>query len=65
MANDLDYLVFVGTYTMGASKGIYIFRLEFSSGKLEQINLAPGVENPSYLEIHPSGKYLYAVSEID
>ena len=65
MAEVLDYLVFVGTYTTGESKGIYVFRLEDTSGKLEQINLAPNVENPSYLEIHPSGKFLYAVNEID
>ena len=57
MAEVLDYLIFVGTYTTDKSEGIYVFRLEDASGKLEQINLAPNVENPSYLEIHPSGKY--------
>ena len=65
MAEVLDYLIFVGTYTTDKSEGIYVFRLEDASGKLEQINLAPNVENPSYLEIHPSGKYLYAVNEIE
>ena len=53
-----NQLVFVGTYTAGASEGIYVYRLDGASGALELINIAPDIENPSYLEIHPSGRFL-------
>ena len=56
--------VYVGTYTSKGSEGIYRFRFDLSSGKLERLGMTSGVENPSFLAIHPSGKFLYAVSEI-
>jgi len=60
-----EYYVYVGTYTRGGkSKGIYILKMDMKTGKLTPSGVAEGIENPSFLEIHPSGKYLYAVSEI-
>ncbi len=59
-----DYLVYVGTYTRGKSKGIYVYRFEAATGKLSPIGLAAEIEQPSFLTIHPNLKYLYAVSEI-
>lgn len=58
-----DQLVFVGTYTTGASKGIYVYRLDGAKGALELINVAPDIVNPSYLDVHPTGRFLYAVNE--
>lgn len=57
--------VYLGTYTGGenASKGIYRSVLDLDTGKLAQPVLAAEVRNPSFLEIHPNGKFLYAVSE--
>jgi 6-phosphogluconolactonase len=56
--------VYVGTYTRGTgSEGIYICRLDTATGQLEQIGGAGGVENPSFLAIHPTGAFLYAVGE--
>jgi 6-phosphogluconolactonase len=60
-----DYLVLIGTYTQGKSKGIYSFRFDSSSGQLTPIGLAAEATNPSFLAIHPNRKYVYAVSEID
>jgi len=57
--------VYFGTYTRGAdsSKGIYRSVLDLDTGKLSEPVLAAEAKNPSFLEIHPSGKFLYAVSE--
>ncbi|HEY6946727.1 MAG TPA: lactonase family protein [Candidatus Acidoferrum sp.] len=58
------YLGYIGTYTEKTkSKGIYSFRLEDPSGKLSLIGVAAESQNPSFLALHPSGKYLYAVNE--
>jgi 6-phosphogluconolactonase len=57
--------VFFGTYTGGSSQGIYKCRVDMSSGKLSDLELAAEAVNPSFLALHPNGKYLYAVGEID
>jgi 6-phosphogluconolactonase len=64
LAVGAEYLVYVGTYTKGSSKGIYAYRFDPASGKLDPIGLAAEVTNPSFVTIHPNRKYLYAVSEI-
>jgi 6-phosphogluconolactonase len=63
-ANAQDYFVYVGTYTGGRSAGIYVFRFNAESGDLTGAMLAAETENPSYVAIHPNGKWLYAVNEI-
>jgi len=57
--------VYFGTYTWGEnpSKGIYRSVLELETGKLSDPVLAAEAKNPSFIEIHPNGKFLYAVSE--
>lgn len=57
------YWVFIGTYTGGQSEGIYRAELDVPSGALTQPELAAKVEHPSFLAIHPSKKFLYAVGE--
>ena len=59
--------VFVGTYTEkegSQSKGIYVYRMDSSSGELTFVSEAKGILNPSYLEIHPGRRSLYAVNEL-
>ena len=59
--------VFVGTYTENEgsqSKGIYVYRMDSSSGELTFQWEAKGIVNPSYLEIHPRQRFLYAVNEV-
>src|SRR5579859_1777858 len=58
------YFVYVGTYTGPLSKGVYSYRFDSSSGDLEPMGLAAEVINPSWVTIHPSHKFLYAVSEL-
>src|SRR5271163_2134352 len=57
------FWVFVGTYTDGKSKGIYRMVLDTASGKLSDPALAAEVSNPSFLAVHPTGKFLYTVNE--
>ena len=57
-------LVYVGTYSGPKSKGIYAYRLDPASGQCTPIGLVAEVKNPSFLAVHPSKKFLYAVSEI-
>jgi 6-phosphogluconolactonase len=60
-----QYLAYIGTYTGTQSKGIYAFRFDPGSGKLDPLGLAGELARPSFLAIHPNRKYLYAVSELD
>jgi len=57
--------VYFGTYTWGEnpSRGIYRSVLDLKTGKLSDPILAAEAKNPSFLGIHPNGKFLYAVSE--
>src|SRR6184192_4022215 len=58
------YLAYVGTYTTKtASKGIYAFRYDANSGKLTPIGVAAETPDPSWVGIHPNGKFLYAANE--
>ncbi len=60
------YLVFIGTYTNKTkSKGIYAYLFDPGVGKLTSLGVAAESEDPSFLAVHPSGKYLYAVNEVD
>ncbi len=56
--------LYIGTYTGGASKGIYLYRMNQESGELKYVNVTEGIENPSYLAIDGTGSYLYAVKEL-
>jgi 6-phosphogluconolactonase len=60
-------LVFVGTYTQtegSQSEGIYVYRMDPASGKLTFERVVKDILNPSFLEIHPAGGFLYAVNEV-
>lgn len=57
------YLMYVGAYTNAGSKGIYGYRYDSDSGKLEDLGLAAETENPSFLVADSAGKHLYAVNE--
>lgn len=61
-----ETLVYIGTYTRGdgGSEGIYVSRLDPETGRLSAPELAAATTNPSFLDIHPSGTHLYAVSEV-
>ncbi len=59
------YWVFLGTYTEAdGSRGIYRSSLDAATGELSEPELAADVDNPSFLNLSPDGKTLYAVSEV-
>ncbi len=63
---DTTRLVYFGTYT-GAppqGEGIYVARFNAADGTLSAPQLAAELRNPSYLALHPSKPFLYAVSEV-
>ena len=63
-------LLYIGTYTRkeghvdGKAEGIYIMEMNSETGKLTGLDTITNGINPSYLIIHPNGKYLYAVNEL-
>ena len=73
MANEM--LVYVGTYTepirfgtgkvlQGKGEGIYVYRMDGSSGAMELVGKAAGVTNQSYLAFDSTQRFLYAVNEL-
>jgi 6-phosphogluconolactonase len=59
-------LLYVGTYTDGGrSDGIYLVRMDRRSGKLRRVGSLDAGANPSFLAIHPNGRVLYAVNELE
>ena len=70
-------LVLIGSYTgeivsktgqifkgMGRGRGIYVYKLDVTSGFMKQCCLAEGEPNPSYLAIDPTHRFLYAVNDL-
>lgn len=63
-APDSHHLAFVGTYTdKTGSKGIYAYDFDSSNGKLVLKGVAAETPSPSWVAIHPSGKFAYAANE--
>ncbi len=73
-ANTMNaYPLYIGTYTKGwacdekkdcTSSGIYRAVFDATSGTLSPPEPVATTINPSYLALHPSGTFLYAVNEI-
>lgn len=55
---------YIGTYTGDKSQGIYVSALDLATGALAPMVLAGETNSPSFLAMHPSGDFLYAVSEV-
>jgi 6-phosphogluconolactonase len=53
--------IFVGTYTRGASRGIYSVTLDAATGELGAPELAAEAPNPTFLALSPGRDLLYAV----
>jgi 6-phosphogluconolactonase len=56
-------LVYVGGRTKAKGGGIHRYELDLASGKLTPLGVTGGLANPSFLAIHPSRRFLYAVNE--
>ena len=56
--------LYIGTYTSGKSEGIYIYRMNVSSGELKYFNTVKRVIDPSFLAVDGKRRFLYAVNEL-
>jgi 6-phosphogluconolactonase len=62
-------ILYIGTYTEkeahvdGKATGIYVYKLDMATGILSHISTSPETTNPSYIQVHPRGQWLYAVNE--
>lgn len=56
-----EWWVYIGTYTGGASEGIYRLRFDAETGRLDHLELAAAIQHPSFLALHPTKHTLYAV----
>jgi 6-phosphogluconolactonase len=54
-------LLYVGTYT----ESVYLVRMDRRSGELLRVGSVNAGANPSFLAIHPQGRVLYAVNELE
>jgi 6-phosphogluconolactonase len=59
-----EYFVYVGTDTRSnASKGVYGFRFNTSTGTLTSLGLMAETPSPRFMAVHPNGRFLYAANE--
>ncbi len=61
--------IYVGTFTGatelgGGAEGIYVCRMDMTSGAVELVHSVPDVPNPSFLTLHPRLPLLYAVNAV-
>ena len=54
-------LLYIGTYT----GSIYLVRMDRRSGQLWRLGAVDAGPNPSFLAVHPNGRVLYAVNELE
>jgi 6-phosphogluconolactonase len=56
-------LLFIGSYAEPTKPGIYVYTFDPATGALTELTAYARIANPSFLVVHPNGKWLYAVSE--
>jgi 6-phosphogluconolactonase len=54
--------IYVGTFSGDVEKGIYVYAFDREKGSLSLVQTLGGMESPTYIEIHPNGKFLYSVN---
>ncbi len=60
-----EITLYVGTYTDGASKGIYKLDFNTETGVLSNLTLSTIADNPSFLTYSSDRKYLYSTNGTD
>jgi 6-phosphogluconolactonase len=58
-----EMTLFIGTYTSSTSEGIYVYRMNSQTGQLTKFSSIKS-ENPSFLTLDRSKRFLYAVNEL-
>jgi 6-phosphogluconolactonase len=60
---DTTQFLLAGSYAPADQPGIYAFHFDDVTGALTAHGSFTGVANPSFLAVHPNGRWLYAVGE--
>jgi 6-phosphogluconolactonase len=55
-------ILYAGTFSVRGSEGIYVFNFDRKLKKLEQIQTVSTPESPSFIALHPTGRFLYSVN---
>ena len=64
--NEIQSTFFTGQAFTSSTPSNIKFKMVFTAdGKMTPIGLAAEIASPSFLAIHPNGKFVYAVSEMD
>lgn len=58
-----ELTLYIGTYTSSTSEGIYVYRMNSDTGELKMFSSIKS-ENPSFLTLDRSKRFLYAVNEL-
>lgn len=61
-AQAAKYILYVGSYTAGTSKGIYAWSFDSADGKIAPLGLMAQTPQPAHLWIAPNNKTLYTVN---
>jgi 6-phosphogluconolactonase len=56
-------LLYAGTYAGNDAESIFLYRMDPATGALESVDAFKAGANPSFLALHTTGQYLYAVNE--
>ncbi|MBC5689066.1 lactonase family protein [Mediterraneibacter sp. NSJ-55] len=56
---------YLGSYALEDQTSIYKYNFDDSRGKFLRTTAIDGIANPSYLYIHPNGKIMYSVEELN
>jgi 6-phosphogluconolactonase len=56
-------VLYIGSYAPTNQPGILVCTFDYSTGDLTLRGSFAGIVNPSYLLVHPNGRWLYTVSE--
>ena len=65
------HTLFIGTYTLkeghvdGKGEGLYVYQMDKNTGELSYVKTSEEIISPSYLTVHPNGKWVYAVNEFN
>lgn len=61
-AGAAEYLVYFGTFTDGAAKGIYVSRMDATTGSLSAPELVAEIPSPNYLAVSPDARFVFAAT---
>ena len=62
-AQKVKEFIYIGTYSVRGSEGIYVFEFDRTKGSFKQVQTISNLKSPSFLTFSPDGKFLYSVGE--